>query len=192
MSASDVEISDDVYILTAKEAEKHIEPPRLARLIISPDEVRIKPGTKQTFSVEALDQHGREIRTETIEWSATGGKIDQKGVFTAGEHEGNFLITAKSGGVTGSASVVVSKEKIPESPLLPPGGPKKLRWSGDVAPQKWTNLYMKVLTKLVSNGDLKIRVSIEANLKDESADRLVEETKTALRGLGLDDDVEAE
>jgi hypothetical protein len=26
----------------------------------------------------------------------------------------------------------------------------KLVWSGEVAPQKWSQLYMKVLTKLVS------------------------------------------
>jgi hypothetical protein len=192
MSASDVEISADVYILTADEAEKHIEPPRLERLIISPDEVRLKPGTKQTFSVEALDQHGREIRTGTIDWSATGGEIDQRGVFTAGQDEGNFLVTAKSGDVTGSASVVVSKEKTQPVPPKPPKGPKKLRWSGEVPSQKWMNLYTKVLTKFVSDGDLKIRVSIEANLKKESADRLIEETRTALRGLGLSDDVETD
>ena len=29
MEASDVEISDDVYILTAEEAARHIEPPSL-------------------------------------------------------------------------------------------------------------------------------------------------------------------
>ena len=49
---------------------------------------------------------------------------------------------------------------------------------------------MKVLTKLVSGGDLKIRVNIEATLNDSVADRQIEETKAALRGLGLNDDVE--
>jgi len=51
---------------------------------------------------------------------------------------------------------------------------------------------MKVLTKLVSGGDLKIRVSIEATLRDGAADQQIEETKAALRGLGLDDEVGAE
>jgi hypothetical protein len=51
---------------------------------------------------------------------------------------------------------------------------------------------MKVLTKLVSSGELKLRVSIEATPKDGISDQQVEETRTALRGLGLDDDVRTE
>ncbi len=51
---------------------------------------------------------------------------------------------------------------------------------------------MKVLTKLVSDGKLKIRVSIEATLKDALADQQVKETKAALLGLGLDDNVETQ
>ena len=49
---------------------------------------------------------------------------------------------------------------------------------------------MKVLTKLVSSGDLKLRVEIEAMLKDGASDQKIEEIKAALRGLGLDDNVE--
>ena len=43
---------------------------------------------------------------------------------------------------------------------------------------------MKVLTKFVTTGDLKIRVSIEAPLNEQMGDQQVEETKAALRGLG--------
>ena len=51
---------------------------------------------------------------------------------------------------------------------------------------------MKVLTKFVSGGDLKIRVSIEATLEESEEDHQIEEAKSALRGLGLDDNVETE
>jgi hypothetical protein len=68
----------------------------------------------------------------------------------------------------------------------------KLIWSGEVAPQKWSQLYMKVLTKLVSSGDVRLRVDIEATLKDGPIDQRVEETKAALRELGLSDEVKAE
>jgi len=189
LSSFDVEISDDMFILTAAEAEKHIKPSQLARLVISPAQEQIKPGMKQTFVAEGLDQFGHQIKTEELQWHATGGSIAPDGVYTAGQDEGNFIVSVKAGEITSSAEVIITKEKAPES-QRPPKGPSTLRWSGEVAPQKWTNLYMKVLTKLVSTSDLKISVSIEAKLKEAETDQKVEEIKAALRGLGLDDNVE--
>ncbi len=51
---------------------------------------------------------------------------------------------------------------------------------------------MKVLTKLLSSGDMELQVKIEASPKDGVTDQQVEETKTALRGLGMDDTVETD
>ena len=51
---------------------------------------------------------------------------------------------------------------------------------------------MKGLSKLVSVGDVKLQVQIEAVPKDGLTDQQIEETKTALRGLGLTDEVEKE
>jgi len=190
LDANDVELSEDLFILTSAEAEKLKEPPKLTRLLISPEQARINPGIKQSFTAEALDQFGRSIQPGDLEWSATGGNIETDGVFTAGPDEGNFNVTVKAEGKTGTAGVaIVAKGKTPPTTTLPKG-PRSLTWSGEVAPQKWTNLYMKVLTKFVSSGNLKIRVSIEAPLNEQLGDQQVEETKTALRGLGLDDDVE--
>ena len=173
-----------------KEAEKHIKPPQLTQLLISPEHVQVKPGKKQTFTVEGLDQFGREFQTDNLDWDATGGVIETNGVFTAGPDEGNFVITVKSEGKEGSVRVIITKEETETSPINT--GPKKLTWAGEIAPQKWTNFYMKVLTKLVTDGDLKIRVNIDATLKENVADQQVEETKAALRGLGLDDHIEVE
>jgi len=125
-----------------------------------------------------------------VEWNATGGRIDKSGVFTAGKDEGSFLVKAQVGKVTGSANITVAKGETVKQPVSP--GVQKLTWSGEIAPQKWTNFYMKVLTKLVSAGDLKLRVEIEAMLKDGASDQKVEEIKAALRGLGMDDDVETQ
>ena len=127
-----------------------------------------------------------------FEWGATGGMIESDGVFTAGPDEGNFVITAKTGeDITGSAGVIVAKERKTKSASQATGH-RKLTWSGEVAPQKWSNFYMKVLTKLVSGGDLKLRVSIEATPKDRMTDQQTEEIKAALRGLGLDDNIETQ
>jgi hypothetical protein len=191
ISAADVEISEDMYIVTAEQAAKHIEPPKLVQLVVSPASVQLKPGLTQTFTVVGFDQFGRDVNISEAKWSATGGQIDQNGVFTAGPDEGNFLITLDAGGKTGTTAVTISKETKPERPFPPkPESASKLKWVGEVAPQKWTNLYMKVLSKLVSIGDVKLQVQIEATPKDGLTDQQVEETKAALRGLGLTDEVE--
>ena len=49
---------------------------------------------------------------------------------------------------------------------------------------------MKVLTKLVSSGDVKICVSIKATMIEDSTKQQVDEIKAALRWLGLGDNVE--
>ncbi|MFC1888646.1 ATP-binding protein [Thermodesulfobacteriota bacterium] len=190
LSTQDVEISDDMFILTAEEAEKHIEPPKLSSLLVSPSQTQLKPGTKQTFTVEGLDQFGHEIAIDKVKWSATGGKVGQDGIFTAGKDEGSFIVTSKCQEITGSATLDIIKEGIPKPP--PPATPKKLLWVGEIAPQKWTNFYMKVLTKLVSSGELNLKVSIEAIPEDGVTDQQIEDTKVALRGLGLSDDVGTE
>lgn len=190
LSSFDVEISDDMFILTAAEAEKHIQPPKLSRIVIFPVRAQIQPGMKQTFVAEGLDQFGQGMKISDPQWDATGGSIGRDGVFSAGSGEGNFIVSVEAEGITGSAEVIITKEKTKESqPELK--GPNSLRWSDEVAPQKWTNLYMKVLTKLVPVADLKIHVSVDATLKEAATDQQVEEIKAALRGLGLNDDVEA-
>ena len=194
LDALDVEISEDMFIITSEEAEKHVKPPELARIIVTPSQTQLKPGTKQTFNVRGLDQFNRDIETETVEWTATGGAIGPDGVFKAAEDEGNFVVSAKAGKVSGAGDVQISKEPKPRRPEPPetPEKPQRLIWSGEVTSQKWMNFYTKVLTKFVKAGSLKLNVSIEATPQDGIADYQVEETKAALRELGLNDNVHTE
>jgi len=186
LNSSDVEIAEDVFIITSTEADKHIKPSEPSNLLISPSQVQLKPGTKQTFTGEVLDQFGKKIETGVIKWSATGGTIDQTGVFTAYEDVGNFIVTANARGFSSTAGITIAKAPPPIKKR------NKLKWSGEVAPQKWTNFYMKVLTKLVSTGELKLSLNIESIPKDGVTDQQVEETKIALRGLGLSDNIQIE
>jgi Protein of unknown function (DUF499) len=188
LDAADVEISDDVYILTAEEAERHVSPAELVGLVVMPTQAQLKPGAKQAFNVEGVDQYGNNIETGPIAWTATGGTIGSDGVFEASSDEGSFLVTATADGKSATASVTLAKVPLPPKPAQA----SKLLWSGEVVPQKWSQLYMKVLTKLVSGGDVRLKVDIEATLKDGATDQRLEETKAALRELGLSDDVRAE
>jgi hypothetical protein len=183
-----------MFIIKAAEAEKHIQPPILTRIIVTPSQMQLKPGTKQTFMAKGIDQHEREIETGVIQWKTTGGVIKENGVFTAGIDEGNFIVTAKVGIITGTVAVNVVKqpELIISEPQKPFGQPRKLTWSGEVVPQKWMNLYTKVLTKFVQSGNLKLKVTIEVTPPDGVTNQQVEETKAALKELGMNDEVQTQ
>jgi len=173
MLPDQIEISDDLFIITADEARKHIEPPKLTRLVVNPERVPIQPGKKQTFTAKGIDQHGAPIAIDGVEWTATGGDIDDQAVYTAGEDEGNFLVTARVGNISAAAEVTISKEKKPDGG---DGGDKKpgtrtLTWSGVVPSQKWMNFYTKVLSRFAGNPTLKLTVTFEVTLDAAAAEQ---------------------
>ena len=194
LGEADVLISDDMFIIKAEEAEKHIQPPILTRIIVTPSQIQLKPETKQTFMAKGIDQHGRDIDVSLLHWTATGGKINSEGVFSAGKDEGSFIVTAKVSAITGVATINIGKqpELIPPEPKKPAGQPQKLTWTGEVVPQKWMNLYTKVLTKFVQSGNLKLKVSIEVTPPDGVTNQQIEETKAALKELRMNDDVQTQ
>src|SRR5262249_27637986 len=140
---------------TGEEARKHVEPPRLATLVVAPAQVTVGPGKKQTFTAKGLDQHGGDIDAGQVGWTATGGKVDLEGGFQSGPDEGSFLVTATAGGVRGTGSVTVAKK--------PPvrEEPTSLSWEGQVPAQKWMNFYTKVLSKFAVSKGLKLTVRFE-------------------------------
>jgi hypothetical protein len=93
----------------------------------------------------------------------------------------------------------------PTTPTLPPREPSpptpqpttptsigSLKWSGEVPPQKWMNFYTKVLSRFVTGSGPKLRVSVEVSPEGGVSKQKVDETRTALRELGLVDDVKEE
>jgi Protein of unknown function (DUF499) len=85
----------------------------------------------------------------------------------------------------------------PTPALLPTTTPTSstfgsLKWSGEVPHQKWMNFYTKVLSRFVTGSGLKLRVSVEVAPQGGVSKQKVDEAKSALRELGLDDDVREE
>lgn len=190
IAAHEIELSDDMFIITGEEAEKRKAPPKLVRILVAPAQVQLRPGTKQSFTARGLDQFDREMSLPEPLWSTTGGAITSDGVLTAAAEDGNYLVQMKAGGKTGTAEMTVAKVGAqPPQPPPPPPEQKKLTWSGEVPAQKWMNLYTKVLTRFVSKGGLRITVTIEAAPSGGVTPQQAEETKAALRELGLEDDV---
>lgn len=62
---------------------------------------------------------------------------------------------------------------------------KRLSWTGTVAPHKWMNFYTKVLTKYASDKSLNLKVSFDTSPESGISKERIEETKSALRELGL-------
>ena len=127
LSPSEIEISGDMFIVTKETAEKYKrakeKPPVITSLLVSPQRLGIEPGKKQTFAVKGQDQYGNETATGEFAWKATGGIIDRDGVFTAGKDEGNFLVSATAGAISGSAMVAINKEgSSTPPPTVPPAG----------------------------------------------------------------------
>lgn len=189
LSAAEVELSDEMFIITAEEAQKHVEPPKLARLQVSPTEASLKPGMQQAFAAGGTDQYGGPCAPAAISWQATGGQIDREGVFTGGEDEGNFLVTAAADGFSATASVTVAREPVIVKPGPDPE-PGKISWTGEVPPQKWMNLYMKVLTKFAGEKSMRLTVRLDVTPENGVSQQRIDEARVALRELGLSDDVE--
>ena len=83
----------------------------------------------------------------------------------------------------------------PTLPIAPPPVPSPtsasgLTWTGEIPPQKWMNFYTKVLAKFASARGLKLTVKVEATPEGGVSKQKLDETKSALRELGLHDKVD--
>ncbi len=145
----------------------------LKHVAVYPQDAHIGPGKTQTYAAKGLDKDGLEVTLVKIDWSATGGTIDGKGVFQAGQEEGFFKVTATVGDVNGSATIKVKR-------LSP-------RWEGEIPHQKWTQFYNRILSKFAVRKGLKLMVAVD--ILDASEEE-VEDMRAALRELGLEDDVD--
>jgi hypothetical protein len=194
---ADVEISDDVFILKADDAQKLKEPPRLTQLVLRPEHVVAKTGEQVSFSCSALDQYGQPFSAPAVTWTAPGGSITGEGVYTAPAAGGMFTVRAEAGGRDSVAEVRVTTaddrqgtrdgDKGGAQP-----GQQMIRWRGTVPPQKWMNFYTKVLTRFASSKELKLEVSFEVPTDRDHAQTKADDTRTGLKELGLHGDVTLE
>jgi hypothetical protein len=188
MSEMEVEIADDVFLLKAADAQKLLEPPRVARLSVRPASIQLKPGEVATFSVDAVDQYDQPFPVADVEWTALGGSIDGTGRFVAGAAGGFFSVHALAGVLEATTDVRIVADG--PTPPQPDGRDANvLRWSGVVPPQKWMNFYTKVVSRFATTPGLRLTVGLEVPLESDQAKSKTDETRTALRELGLPDDL---
>ncbi|AFZ13744.1 WD40 repeat-containing protein [Crinalium epipsammum PCC 9333] len=91
----EVIITATVENISSSASVNVVEPPKLTKLLIYPQQIEMQPNQKQSFTIQGLDQRGQEINTGDIAWNATGGEIDQSGNFISAHNaKGNFIVTA--------------------------------------------------------------------------------------------------
>ncbi len=195
----EVEISDDLFILRAQDAERLLEPPRLEKLILQPSSIEVGLGEHVTFKVSGLDQYGQGYPVESATWAAPDCTMSGAGSFKASDTPGLYLVTVQVDGLQVEAKVRVKQpvttthttsggEQNKAGEEHPSGyAEKKIQWSGTIPPRKWMNFYTKVITKFASSPGLTLRVSLEAPAEGESASAKIDDIKIALRELGLDE-----
>lgn len=146
LAASQVEVSEDVFIIAKATAEAY------------------KAGKTSTDSGV-----GTATKPEVPEEGGNGGST------TPGGSAGTQVTT------TGPGSLI----DVPASAKA-----KKMKWSGSVPPQKWTTFYTRVISRFATTDGLKITINVDVEPGDGVSTQRIEETKAALRELGLLDDVE--
>lgn len=189
LNVNDIEFSEDMYIVQAEEARKHIEPPELTYIEISPQFISIQKQQKNTFSVKGTDQYGQNFTVSNIIWKATGGEIEQNGVFTAGNDEGEFLVSASIDNIKAEARVTIVERKTKTNEGEKSSIKKHLKWQGEIPYLKWMNFYQKIIAKQVGSSDIKISIDLDLINNAGFSIQNMEELQIALKELGVKNDI---
>ncbi len=139
---SDVEISDEMFIITAETAESYRR--------------------QQTKGPEAEAASSLSVGATGNAGGVPDSGRDAPGLFPEGDLGGRETGGAKAG-ISG------------------------ISWRGEIPAQKWMNFYTRVLTKLGVGDRLKLIVGVEYKFEAAATKQKIDDVKSALRELGLDD-----
>jgi hypothetical protein len=90
----------------------------LARIEVSPPQASITADQTAQFTAQGFDTHGAPMGVFPA-WSATGGAVDAKGLFVP-DKVGSFEVSARVGGVDGTANVTVAPGALASLAVSPP------------------------------------------------------------------------
>lgn len=160
LPAAEVEISDDVYLISKQRAEEYLPKPTCPSC-----------GAAQP----AWSPEGRLCST-------CGHGAKKAACPKCGMGEPKW---EKSAGVCQNCGYGKVE---PVSPPPPPSaeGYERLRWSGEVPAQKWMNFYTKVLAPFATGGGLRLIVSLDAAPPGGVSTARAQEARAAIQELGFD------
>lgn len=146
VSPSDIEFSDDVFIVTGETAQAYLDQSKL-----------------------------------------DGSPAAPSGPVSSGAGDGTGTPISAPRAPTGVGDMSGQTGSGPSQPTATPTKVAGIKWSGSVPSQKWMNFYTKVLSRFAAASGLKLTIQVEIKPPDGLSKQSVEETRSALRELGLDD-----
>jgi hypothetical protein len=162
LATTEIEIADDVYVIRREDAEAY-----LAKLAVRADQSDVVGR-----EVPDDDQTPGDATTQ-----ATGGGCSS----SVSLQEGSYPVT-KLGTAAQAVSDALSDYPTPQTV-------SGFCWSGDITPQKWMNFYTKVLARFATSGGLRLTLSVEVAPTGGVLRQHVQETRLALRELGMDEEI---
>lgn len=165
LTATQIELSEDAFIITRETAERYLK---------QRDEVNRQEAEPATERITQPLPDSEETSTSTD----TSGVAD---VTRPPSTDGASTSTATPAPATTTTTTPRTRPSI-----------RKAIWHGDITRQKWTTFYTKVLSQFAQVDGVKISVRVEVAPDAGLLPHQVEEMKTGLRDLGLDDSVDTE
>lgn len=163
LKPGDVEISEDMFIITQHTAESY--------------QTALDPGTENPSTPTQA-----EVTNSYILVNNHGNSTDVTNV-----REKNSQPYISNNINNAHQPQDEPMEVIPPVPLA-----SLLKWHSRITPQKWMNFYTKVLTKFTTDQDVKLTLKVEIMVEGKIAPHKIEETKVSLAELGLDTHVETD
>ncbi|MCG8418451.1 MAG: DUF499 domain-containing protein [Proteobacteria bacterium] len=127
-----------------------------------------------------IQKSQRESSTHSADHTAppTGGGTDAS-------------VSVSQPGVTGQSPQPTPSIGAPAAPPVSTGSEiAGFTWTGEIPTQKWMNFYTKVLSRFATSGGLKLTLTVDVTLSGGTATNKIEETKVALRELGVDEELD--
>ncbi len=125
--------------------------PVATSVTVTPATASVPAGGNQSFQASLSDQNGNAMPTQpswTWTVSSGGGTISNTGVLSASSAAGSYTITASSGGLSGSASIVIGGD-IPATA----GNSTLVQWKGNYGTTSRTAPTTRTMNTVDLNGD---------------------------------------
>lgn len=164
LTAAQIELSEDMFIITRETAEQYLK-------------------QRDEANRQKAERDKQKITQPLPESEEKAGSVDDR----------DGVGVTQPPDDTGTATVTPTP-----APTIPPITPRtrpsirKATWRGDITRQKWTTFYTKVLSQFAQVDGVKISVRVEIAPDAGLFSHQIEEMKTGLRDLGLDDSVDTE
>ena len=160
---------DNGVLVRPEVARRQSEPEKVTHLVVEPERPHLRPGAQVKFSAKEVDVDGQIISEHSAVWSATGGRIDSGGLYSAGTSEGDFSVEATAGSLRAQTTIVISKAGAPPPP--PPVSSRPKRFHGSVTldasrvGRDASRIADEVISHLVGLVGSDVRVTLEIEAK---------------------------